>query len=69
MICPHFLVVFLQRGYDAYVPGLPDACTNGFQMSGSGRVLSSGHGCGFVIGNNDGYVSVFIDAVQQSRHA
>ena len=66
----HLFVVFLQGHYDADVFGsYTDAGADGFQTSGAGRILSSGHGGGFVVGDDDGDVGVFVDAIQQSRHA
>ena len=66
----HLFVVLLQGHYDADVFGsYTDAGADGFQTSGAGRVLSSGHGGGFVVGDDDGDVGVFVDAIQQSRHA
>ena len=47
----------------------PQSQTNSFKLICTCRILSAGHGCSQVVGNNDRDVRLIVHRIQQSRHS
>ena len=66
----HLFVVLFQWSHYAQVCRINSKTqADGFDATCTCRLLSAGHGCCFVIRDDDRYVSVFVDAIEQSGHA